>query len=227
MAVCDICNKELANLEGFLLTTEQVVTTPAYWQKTFSGPMGGLLAAAAGSEQAFKAQIANQMASQRSPWMICERCIDLFSIDRQKAKDYAQRWYQSAGVFAPPGSGAVPLSKVNMGDGKAYIQGGSPEAERLAAGLKSASTPPKQSSCFIATAAFSPSAEEVVHLRRYRDQKLACSKIGVRLVSLYYVASPPIARWIQRSPARREGARYILTPIVKLTKKSLQHGMNN
>lgn len=36
MNVCDVCNANLESPNGYLLTTRQVVSNPAYWEKAFS-----------------------------------------------------------------------------------------------------------------------------------------------------------------------------------------------
>jgi hypothetical protein len=221
MGVCDVCNKELGEREGYLLTTLEVVSTPGYWKKAFSGSMGAMMSAFGMSDDASKAQLASQMASQTTPWMICDQCIGIFPVDKGKTRQYALRWYDSGGTFAPPGSGPAPLSKVNMGDGKVYMQGGSPEAMRLADRLRSAQAPKKASSCFIATAAFTPWSPEVDVLRRFRDGILTRSRAGRLFVSVYYRVSPPLARWIAASSPRRRVARGALLPVVKLVRKAM------
>jgi hypothetical protein len=135
MPVCDVCNSELKEKEGYLLTTTQVVRTPGYWRKALSD-MGALGAAFGVSQDAFKIQFAQQMASQTNPWMVCGQCIGIFSVDRNLARQHALQWYQTGGTFAPPGTGPASLSDVNMGDGKRLVQGGSAEAIALAPQLK-------------------------------------------------------------------------------------------
>lgn len=137
MSVCDVCNRELGEKEGYLLTTLEVVSTPGYWKKAFSGPMSAMISASGVIDDSFKTRFASRMASQTTPWMVCNDCIDIFTVDKAKTRQYAIRCYES-GTFTPPGSGAVPLSKVNMGDAKAYIQGRSPKAVELPNRLKSA-----------------------------------------------------------------------------------------
>lgn len=69
--------------------------------------------------------------------------------------------------------------------------------------------------CFIATAAYgSYMADEVVHLRKFRDQTLMKSVVGRQFVSLYYDLSPRFAEVIHENETIRIATRWALTPIV-------------
>ncbi|MGA9364916.1 MAG: CFI-box-CTERM domain-containing protein [Bacteroidota bacterium] len=78
------------------------------------------------------------------------------------------------------------------------------------------------SSCFVATAAFSASSLEVAILRRYRDERLRSNLVGRQFIALYHKVSPPLARWIAGSSARRALARRLLMPIVRGAQKSMK-----
>lgn len=70
--------------------------------------------------------------------------------------------------------------------------------------------------CFIATATYgSTLAPEVVFFREFRDERLLTSKTGAKLVDLYYRASPPCARLIEKVPMLRRVVRtLLLSPIL-------------
>ncbi len=129
--VCDICNGRVTNPGGYLLTTRQVVGTPAYWRKYYEVKKGVLRSMGIQSFDGFirnflvMSDCAESMASQATNWLVCDRCISLFNVDSSQARDYARRWWESRKTFNPPGTGAVPLSAVNMGFGP-------PQAERRA-----------------------------------------------------------------------------------------------
>ena len=192
---CDICTRELKDKEGYLLTTEQVVSTPAYWNKAFSNPMYKMLASNLPEDKA-KEMFASQMASMSTAWMVCDDCINLFPEYKEKAKEYAVSWYESGGSITPPGTGAVPYSKVNMGTG-----GSGP--------------------CFIATAAFTDSSPEVEVLRNIRDRVLSQSPAGRKFIAFYYQYSPSLAEWITVSSLRKQVVRWILYPVVKVSKLAI------
>jgi hypothetical protein len=145
---CDVCSKTIGDGEGYLLTTGQVVSTPAYFKHAFSSQEEMTYLMGVPLDDSFKTAFARRMAAQTEPWLICDACIGLFAVDKAETRRYATRWYQSGGTFRPPGTGPAALSQVNLGDGKVYLQGGSPEAVALAHRLRATSpggTAPKQS----------------------------------------------------------------------------------
>jgi len=94
------------------------------------------------------------------------------------------------------------------------------------AGLEdSATLEVKLSLCFIATAAYgTPEAEEIDILRGFRDVVLRPNRLGAKLVSLYYKASPPVAEFISQREALRAAVRLgFVDPIVAILNWS--HGL--
>ena len=79
---------------------------------------------------------------------------------------------------------------------------------------------PKSSACFIATATYgSPMAEEVITLRRLRDEVLDQYNIGRKMTEIYYQISPPIAAFIDRSKVAKDLCKVLLVPIIGLAKR--------
>ena len=99
MTYCDVCNQELAEEEGFLLRTEEVITSEPYWNKAFR--MLPIKSAEA------KFQYVKLMVSQTKPWIVCSKCIRLFSVDVQESRQNAVRFHLSGGTFSPRSSGGT------------------------------------------------------------------------------------------------------------------------
>lgn len=85
-----------------------------------------------------------------------------------------------------------------------------------------APTPASSSSssgCFIATAAYgSDMAQEVIVLKKFRDDYLLKTSAGKKFVKFYYEISPPIASFIKNSKLLKTTVRIALTPIVSTIK---------
>jgi hypothetical protein len=74
---------------------------------------------------------------------------------------------------------------------------------------------PLRPGCFIATAAYgSAMADDVVLLRKFRDQHLLTNAPGQAFVQFYYRHSPPIADCIARHASLKLMVRAGLTPII-------------
>lgn len=70
--------------------------------------------------------------------------------------------------------------------------------------------------CFVATSAFmSPLAPEVQILRFYRDQYLNRSRVGQKLIEVYYRRSPAIADFLDRHPRLKPVVRAFLRVLIK------------
>ena len=66
---------------------------------------------------------------------------------------------------------------------------------------KSSQVNTQSSECFIATACYGDEAHsDVVALRRWRDEVLVRSRLGVWLAQTYYVLSPPVAEKLRLLP---------------------------
>jgi very-short-patch-repair endonuclease len=80
-----------------------------------------------------------------------------------------------------------------------------------------ATTLQTKSGCFIATATYgTPLAQEIKILRRFRDSRMEPNLIVRHFVTLYYNASPPLARVISRNKKMKAFVRLSLKPIIRL-----------
>ena len=101
---------------------------------------------------------------------------------------------------------------------------GQGSGEPAVAPIEEPSTPGQESSssgqdyrCFIATTAYgSPMAEQVQMLRLFRDEYLLPYPLGQKLVSLYYAAGKPVAKFIESHPSLKRPVRIFLYPMVGL-----------
>ena len=109
MPVCDVCNRDVAKGEGFLLTTDQVVRTPRYWEYAFNhewsyygqiDPEGRSLALTV-----------RKQVGQDSAWLICEEQIDLFDIDKAQLRSHCGQWWSTGQRYSPPGTGPGSFPK--------------------------------------------------------------------------------------------------------------------
>jgi acyl-CoA thioesterase-1 len=75
------------------------------------------------------------------------------------------------------------------------------------------------SGCFIATAAYGSDMEDdVVALRKFRDEQLLTNPAGKIFVQTYYTVSPPIADVIAESETLKSITRTLLKPLVEAVK---------
>ncbi len=112
MAVCDICNDNVSEGSGFLLTTRMVVSNPAYWEYVFSHQWK--YTEDLPNPAAVKADLCRQMAEQDAPWLLCVTCSRLLGFENETTREHATKWWQSGQAFRPPGSGAVPVTEVQL-----------------------------------------------------------------------------------------------------------------
>jgi len=103
--MCDVCSMPVNFSDGYALTTKQVTTEPKYWEFMLD-------------RHSFDDQLlvmyVQQQAMQRTGWLVCETCSNLFSFNRQDAKKYAER------QMDPPGSGPADVQYVAAAAAKAW-----------------------------------------------------------------------------------------------------------
>ena len=84
MGVCDTCIKKIGKLEGYLLSTKEVVLSVASWER-FLLNSGAIIPNLVTDTKVFTGLVA-QRASSDTPWQICEECAGMFSFDHDHAK---------------------------------------------------------------------------------------------------------------------------------------------
>jgi hypothetical protein len=109
---CDICLRRVRAGTGYALTTKQVVTNPTYWEYAFKHQwsyVGKSVDSLGVSSQEVLRSLAQQMASSGTPWLVCDSCIELFKVDRERTHELATRftaemptgWRQTTGTASP------------------------------------------------------------------------------------------------------------------------------
>ena len=115
--VCDICSGRISSPHGYLLTTLEVVSAPKYWQHYYRFHKDEFAALGVRAYKDFSRDRrlwCVAIVGQSTPWIVCEKCISMFSINQNSARNYAEQWWKSKGTFQPPGTGPAPLSAINM-----------------------------------------------------------------------------------------------------------------
>jgi hypothetical protein len=100
---CDVCSSITTEaLEGYLLTTTEVVASEGYWNRHFRMIMRMHNIPLMTLRKDLVVIVA-RIARSDTPWIICEACSRLFSFDRIQGKKNALNWRltgQPAGGFA-------------------------------------------------------------------------------------------------------------------------------
>ncbi len=90
MPLCDSCNKELAENDGYLLTTAQITSSVASWKKFLqktAAQMPELL-----NDSNLLSRMVFARGSSDSPWQICEECSTMYNFDRDFARSELLRF---------------------------------------------------------------------------------------------------------------------------------------
>lgn len=86
----------------------------------------------------------------------------------------------------------------------------------------------QKSGCFIATAAYgSQLADQVILLKKFRDDYLKNTPIGTRFISCYYKFSPHLAKIIRNHDSAKIITKVLLYPLVKVIGKLLKKDESN
>jgi hypothetical protein len=97
---CDCCARQIAEPEGYILRTFEILLSAQYWKQYFRlANLDDIGKHASGRVDHFKA-----IAGQDSPWVVCEVCIDLFDIDKNLAKEFMSEWIMNKSKYSPPKS---------------------------------------------------------------------------------------------------------------------------
>ena len=114
-ARCPITKEQIESGFGYLLTTAQVIASRKYWDMVMTEPETMSYSVSHFKNQQTGTQMRHLIFEKYSniekPWMISDSCINLFeNIDRKSAREYAKKWWETAGNFTPDNSGPAVAS---------------------------------------------------------------------------------------------------------------------
>jgi len=110
---CDICGNKTWRQQGYFLTTAEVTTSSYYW--VFKREVLFAMPVPEDAKVGMFTEDIESSVSDRTPWLVCERCSVLFVFDRKIARDCAIR------KTAPPNSGPADLDAVRSAAQKAML----------------------------------------------------------------------------------------------------------
>ncbi|HYG03891.1 MAG TPA: hypothetical protein VD927_15695 [Chryseosolibacter sp.] len=114
-ARCPITKEQIESGFGYLLTTAQVIASKKYWDMVMTEPETMSYSVSHFKNQQSGTQMRNLIFEKYSnvekPWMISDSCINLFeNIDRKSAREFAKKWWETAGNFIPDNSGPATVA---------------------------------------------------------------------------------------------------------------------
>ena len=113
--LCDVCNDDLNPADAYWLTPEQVKSSEAYWTRRFRVSAGFIQAiSGTGTAASYFDNTLQVTEDDDTPWAICERCTELFVLDRAEARQYA------LSRTPPPGCAAVPSARIALPAARAW-----------------------------------------------------------------------------------------------------------
>lgn len=109
---CDISKEPIEKGFGYLLTTSDVVKSKKFWDNVMTEPETMSYTISHFKEQdniatQMRSMIFDKHSTVEKPWMVSDSYIHLFEVDRSKAKEQAQEWWNAKGDFTPSNCGAA------------------------------------------------------------------------------------------------------------------------
>ncbi len=108
-ASCQITKEPIENGFGYLLTTADVIASQKYWDmimtepETLSYTVSHFKNNTSGTQM--RSMIFEKYATITKPWIVSDSIINYFNVDRNAAREYAQKWWASEGGFTPEKTG--------------------------------------------------------------------------------------------------------------------------
>lgn len=125
-AICQITKEPIDRGFGYLLTTAEVIASRRYWDmimtepETLSYTISHFKNQPEGTQM--RSMIFEKYATVAKPWIVSDSIINYFDIDKGRAKQHAQNWWENEGKFAPEHTGpaAGNLDEKTYNDCKQY-----------------------------------------------------------------------------------------------------------
>lgn len=111
MIICDCCGGFFENKSCYTLSTSQIVVSKEYWDDVFTREDFLPITSRHFIQKDYiattqRANIVGGIMSQPDPWLICEKCIRLFDVDKYVAKEYTYKMLNNPS-FIPPNTGTA------------------------------------------------------------------------------------------------------------------------
>jgi len=108
-ATCPITKEPIEKGNGYLLTTAQIVCSKKYWDMVMTEPETLSYTkqhfSNNGSGTQMRSLIFEKFATIARPWIVSDTIISYFDVDRQNAREFAKKWWESQGDFIPENTG--------------------------------------------------------------------------------------------------------------------------
>lgn len=108
--LCELEGSLLEYGEGYLLTSSQIIASKRFWDNKMLEPETLAYSKAhfekndkTGTQM--RGMIFEKYATKEKAWLIGDGQINLFEVDKEKAKAYALQWWDSGFTFLPPQAG--------------------------------------------------------------------------------------------------------------------------
>ena len=109
---CDLEGSLLEFGEGYLLTSAQIIKSKRFWDNKMVEPETLAYSKAHFEKKdemgtKMRTMIFQKYSSKEQPWLVGDGQVSQFEIDKNKAREYAQQWWESEFKFMPPEVGAA------------------------------------------------------------------------------------------------------------------------
>ncbi|MDN5214374.1 hypothetical protein QQ020_20005 [Fulvivirgaceae bacterium BMA12] len=107
---CSICKSRMEYEEGSILTSSQIITSNAFWDKLMVEPETLSYTKAHFESQdamatKMRGMIFNKYSEKDQAWIVCDSCIGMFNVEKKQVREHARKWWETNKTFRPPSCG--------------------------------------------------------------------------------------------------------------------------